>query len=302
MSVLVPGEVVGGVRPRTVEGCVGGSAPPIVVMSELPESDESTFRLASGEELVLPGDVVPDLGTVPGPTARAGHPIRPARPSFRDRRAAKRLRARKVRRLIRHIEPWSVLKISIIFYFCLWIITLISGVILWNMAVTSGTIDNIENFIEELFALDSFDFNGDQIFRATAVGGLVLVVAGSGFTVLMAVLFNLISDITGGVRLTVVEEETARPRPRRTRPRRGVRPTAAAELPFLVAPEGMIRVPEIVDDGGSDSTVSSPQRLEPTVSAELPVEVDTASADLEPSVDAAPSDPPAGVATAPPER
>jgi len=135
---------------------------------------------------------------------------------------AGRLRARRVRRLVRHIEPWSVLKMSLIFYFCLWGIMLIAGVILWSLAVGSGTIDNIENFIQKLFALDSFAFNADQIFRASAVGGLVLVVAGAGFTVLMAVLFNLISDVTGGIRLTVVEEETARPRPKRLRPRPGV--------------------------------------------------------------------------------
>ena len=73
-----------------------------------------------------------------------------------------------------------------------------------------------------MFALESFTFNADQIFRASAIGGLVLVVAGAGFTVLMAVLFNLISDLTGGVRFTVVEEETARPRPKRLRPRRSM--------------------------------------------------------------------------------
>lgn len=280
-----------GVRPRTMESRVGGPARPVVVMSELPKSDESTFRLASGEELVLPGEVAPDLGAVPGPMVQPARPARPSRPSFRDRRSAKRLRARKVRRLIRHIEPWSVLKISLIFYFCLWIITLISGVILWNMAVSSGTIDNVENFIEELFALDSFDFNGEQIFRATAVGGLVLVVAGSGFTVLMAVLFNLISDITGGMRMTVVEEETARPRPRRTRPRRGVRPTAASEMPFLMAPEGMIRVPETVDDVGAGPPGAPPQSLEPAISAEFPADVATASSDGTASIDTASSDP-----------
>ena len=92
--------------------------------------------------------------------------------------------------------------------------------ILWSLAVSSGTVDNIETFVTELFALESFTFNADQIFRASAIGGLVLVVAGAGFTVLMAVLFNLISDVTGGMRFTVVEEETARPRPKRIRPRR----------------------------------------------------------------------------------
>ena len=142
-----------------------------------------------------------------------------------------------------------------------------------------------------MFALDSFDFNGEQIFRATAVGGLVLVVAGSGFTVLMAVLFNLISDITGGMRMTVVEEETARPRPRRTRPRRGVRPTAASEMPFLMAPEGMIRVPETVDHVGAGPPGAPPQSLEPAISAEFPTDVATASSDGTASIDTASSDP-----------
>ena len=199
-------------------------------MSDLPELDDDAFRLATGEELVLPGDA-PSPGPPGAAPAAAGPALAPvgprpvARPSLRDRRTAGRLRARKVRRLVRHVEPWSVLKVALIFYFCLWVILLIAGVMLWSLAVSSGTVDNIETFVTELFALESFTFNADQIFRASAIGGLVLVVAGAGFTVLMAVLFNLISDLTGGVRFTVVEEETARPRPKRLRPRRGMRPT-----------------------------------------------------------------------------
>jgi hypothetical protein len=124
-----------------------------------------------------------------------------------------RLQARKTHRLVRHVEPWSVLKISLIFFFCIWVILLTAAVLLWQVAQSSGVIDNVENFIEDIFALKegSFSFEGGQMFRAYAVGGLVMVVAATGFTVLLAVLFNLISDLTGGVRVTVVEEETARP-------------------------------------------------------------------------------------------
>lgn len=122
-----------------------------------------------------------------------------------------RYEARKVRRLVRHVEPWSVLKISLIFYFCIWIILLVAGTILWRVADSSGMIDNIEKFIKEIFALKSFSFEAGRIFRIYAVGGLVTVVAATGFTVLLSVLFNLISDLTGGVRVTVVEEESARP-------------------------------------------------------------------------------------------
>ncbi len=181
---------------------------------------------------------------------------KPARPNqrsqqplaaFLQQRTASRLRARRVRRLVRHVEPWSVLKMSLIFYFCLWVILLTAGVILWRFAVTSGTVEGLENFIEELFALETFTFNPDQIFRVSALGGLVMVVAGSGFTVLMAVLFNLISDLIGGVRMTVVEEETARPRPKRTRPRSTAaaarRQRQAAQGPPAQAPARAGRAP-----------------------------------------------------------
>ncbi len=124
-----------------------------------------------------------------------------------------------MRRLVRHVEPWSVLKVSLILYSCGWAVSLFVGVTLWNLAVASDLVANVENFVTELGALESFKINGDQIFRIAAVGGLVLVVALTGLTVLAAVLFNLISDITGGIRVTVVEEETARPRARRA-PRR----------------------------------------------------------------------------------
>lgn len=110
-----------------------------------------------------------------------------------------------------------MLKISLIFYFCLWLIFTIAGVMLWSLAVGSGMVDNVEEFIKELFALDTFEFDADKLFRASAIAGLLFVVAGTGFTVLMAVLFNLISDLTGGIRISVVELETARPMSRRRR-------------------------------------------------------------------------------------
>ena len=136
-----------------------------------------------------------------------------------ERLQDRRLRARKVRRLVRHIEPWSVLKVGLLFNFSMWVVTMVAGVLLWNAAQTSGVITDIEQFAEELFALEDFTFEGERIFEAVALGGLVLAVTFTGFMVLIAILLNLISDLTGGLRVTVVEEETARPIS--TLPRRG---------------------------------------------------------------------------------
>lgn len=136
-----------------------------------------------------------------------------------ERIQERRLRARKVRRLVRHIEPWSVLKVALLFNFCMWVVAMVAGVLLWNAAETAGTISDVEQFAREIFALEEFTFEGEAIFNAVALGGLVVAVAATGFAVLIAILLNLISDLTGGIRVTVVEEETARPIS--TLPRRG---------------------------------------------------------------------------------
>jgi hypothetical protein len=118
-------------------------------------------------------------------------------------------RVRRVRRLVRHIEPWSVLKVSLVFYLCVWGLLVIATRMLWSAADEAGTISKIESFVKELFALESFEFDSAQIFRIFVLGGLVLVVGGIGVTVVLVVLFNLISDLTGGIRFTMIEEETA---------------------------------------------------------------------------------------------
>jgi hypothetical protein len=186
------------------------------------ESKESSFF--EGEVSIYPDeeDGVENNTFFENFESPASRPRRTRRPSIFERRRRVRLQARRVRRVIRHIEVWSVLKVSILFYACLWAVFLMAGFLIWGVAESSGTVGKLETLITELFALDSFTFNGRQIFRGYSFGGLVLAIAGSTLNVLMCLLFNLISDLTGGIRITMVEEETVRPTPPRRRRRRTV--------------------------------------------------------------------------------
>jgi hypothetical protein len=87
---------------------------------------------------------------------------------------------------------------------------MVAGILLWAVATSTGTVDNIESFIEELFTLTDFRFDGGAMLEASAVAGAVLVLAGTAANVALTVLFNLISDLVGGIRVTVIEQETAR--------------------------------------------------------------------------------------------
>lgn len=129
---------------------------------------------------------------------------------LRTSQERRKLRARRVDRVIRRADPWSVMKLAFLFQLSLYVIFMLAGTILWSAAVRTGAIDNVESFITELFGLESFEFNGGQLFRGSAVGGLIMVLVGTGFSVLLAVLFNLISDLIGGVRVSVIELENLR--------------------------------------------------------------------------------------------
>lgn len=119
---------------------------------------------------------------------------------------APRPRVRRVSRVVRDVDPWSVFKIAIIFHLALYLVVLISSVLLWNVAYATGTVDNVERFMES-FGWETFTFNGRQLFHNLWVVGLLLVFLLTGLAVLAATVFNLITDLVGGVRVTVLEEE-----------------------------------------------------------------------------------------------
>lgn len=133
-----------------------------------------------------------DYGLVPEPY---GEPVLPRKP-----------RVRKVSRVLRAVDAWSVFKVSIVFYLAMYAICLIAGVLLWNVAYSTGTIDNLSNFFES-FGWKSFEFKGGEIYHNAWILGLFLVVGLTGLNVVLATLFNLISDLVGGIRMTVLEEE-----------------------------------------------------------------------------------------------
>ncbi|MEM8620945.1 MAG: DUF3566 domain-containing protein [Actinomycetota bacterium] len=132
-------------------------------------------------------------------------------PTSPPRILGRKPRVRRVTRVVRHVDPWSVFKIAAVANLVLYVILLTAGVLLWNVANATGTVDNVERFFES-FGWDSFEFNGGEIYHSAWIGGLFLVIGLTGLAVLAATLFNLITDLVGGMRFTVLEEEVVETR------------------------------------------------------------------------------------------
>jgi Transmembrane domain of unknown function (DUF3566) len=124
----------------------------------------------------------------------------------RSRRTDVRPRLRRVTRVIRDIDVWSVFKVGLVFHLVLFVIVLIAVTLLWGVANSTGTIDNVENFFES-FGWETFSFDGSALFGNFAAFGLLAALLGSASWVIGAVMFNLITELVGGLRVTVLEEE-----------------------------------------------------------------------------------------------
>ena len=155
-------------------------------------------------------------------------------------------RVRRVTRVVRHVDPWSVFKIAIIANLLIYVIVLVAGVLLWNVANATGTVDNVERFFES-FGWATFEFNGGEIYHSAWTAGIFLVIGFTGLAVLAATMFNLITDLVGGVRFTVLEEEVVEAR---TSPmRRFVVRRSEPEIPLVTSDSsGRIIRESVVDD------------------------------------------------------
>jgi hypothetical protein len=121
------------------------------------------------------------------------------------RRRFRRPRSRQARVVIRKVRPWSVLKFSLLFYLCVMTVIMGALVILYGVLGAIGALDSVTELIQDLFADRTFEINGDWLFSRGLVIGVGMVVLWTLINVFVAFLYNLISDIVGGIEVTLSE-------------------------------------------------------------------------------------------------
>lgn len=141
--------------------------------------------------------------------------LSPARPELRlteappttpaPRRGRRRTLARRRTDVVRRISTWSMLKVSLLFWLAMWIVLLIAGAILWRVGESAGLVTNAESFWAEATGQESVSWDGQALLRTAGMAGAVLAFAATALTVLCTMLFNVICDLTGGIRVSALE-------------------------------------------------------------------------------------------------
>lgn len=121
---------------------------------------------------------------------------------------------RRVRRIIRRIDPWTVLKVSVVFNAIAALVFVLGTWVMWSLALRRGIPGRIVDIFESLTLTISIE--GELYFRIVVLLAIIGAILATAFMTLGAVLYNLIADLVGGVEIAVLEE-TYRPAATRTK-------------------------------------------------------------------------------------
>ena len=114
---------------------------------------------------------------------------------------------RRIKRTIRHIDPMSILKLSLFFYAAFLVVWLVLVAIIYAILESMGLFNTIED-LSRAFVLD-WDSNISLFFveRWALLIGLTIGVLGSLLNVFLAFLYNVAADMVGGIEMTFAERE-----------------------------------------------------------------------------------------------
>jgi hypothetical protein len=127
--------------------------------------------------------------------------------SSRTQPGTRRGGQRKVRVVIRRVNPWSVLKFALLFNFCLMLVVMVGLGILWAILSSLGVLDTVAELLSGIgFGGGDFQFDTGYIFWRLFLIGFISTILWSAFLVFVAFLYNLVSDLLGGIEVTMTEK------------------------------------------------------------------------------------------------
>jgi hypothetical protein len=162
----------------------------------------------AGAQASVTAPVAPPA-TAPGPETSAPDSPRPA-PWRRQRADRPKPGPRRTRVTVRRVGPLSVLKFSLIFYFCVMLAVLLGLVFLFMILQAVGVIDTIEKWLTDFFPRadgGTFQIEPGYLLPRLFLIGCGAVVIWSLINLVVAFLYNLISDVVGGIEITLSEKK-----------------------------------------------------------------------------------------------
>ena len=119
------------------------------------------------------------------------------------------VKVNRVRRIIRKIDPWTVLKVTFVLNFIVALTIVLGFSILWVLLINAGVPQGLEDIARRLALLDadaSLVGNIEPLFSSVVFLATVYLLTQTALATIGAFFYNLVSDLVGGIEVVVLEE------------------------------------------------------------------------------------------------
>ena len=117
---------------------------------------------------------------------------------------------RSVELTIAKIDPWSILKTSFLLSIALGIATVVGVIVVWFVLDGMNVFGTVEDFLIELGAerfLSLLEFvRLPRVFSYATIIGVGNIVILTAISTLIALLYNLIATLVGGIKVSLMDE------------------------------------------------------------------------------------------------
>jgi hypothetical protein len=156
----------------------------------------------------------PGMAAVAGAGSAVASGVVLGGPSDEVRRPVKILTAargpRRTRLVVKHIDPWTVMKISFVVSLVMLAVVVVAVAIIYAVLGKMGVWTQINTLVNEVSPTTTSKalrnpLSGSRVVGITAVVGGINVVLLTALSTLGAAIYNLISDLVGGVEVTLTD-------------------------------------------------------------------------------------------------
>jgi hypothetical protein len=114
---------------------------------------------------------------------------------------------RRAQVVVHRVNAWTVLRVSLLFYFCVMVILVFAlSIVYWVLGIM-GVLTSVSDLLTSIFPAGdkTYAIDGGWLFARALVVGAGWVVIWSLVNMFLALLYNLISDVVGGIKITLAE-------------------------------------------------------------------------------------------------
>lgn len=153
--------------------------------------------------------------TSTGRTATGSRPT--GAPGSRPRPSGKKRSVRRARLRLTRLDPWSVMRMSLLFSITVGIVLFVVVAVSWTIIRQSGSLTALEGFMESLLGnpeggsansiIDvSKILSTERVLGFTALVSVLNIVLMTAMATLLSFLYNLAAIVFGGVEVTLTED------------------------------------------------------------------------------------------------